>query len=246
MKVSQIRAGLFAMFLSIHCSFANEADVLTLAISSEESTPAYKFFDLYYSELFSRIGLEVTLEYFPSARAREQGNQYRVDGQAARSISYESITTHQIRVPEVVVSVSFAAYAKLPALYDEIYGWDSFKDTSLKVEYQRGATVPSQKLKEVIPAEQLSSVTRILQGLQKLNAGRSDIFVGAEVLVVPYLHNPEFKSIYRVTRLGSDELYLYLSDEHKSLIAPLANEIKNIKEEGMVEEFLAQTSLDID
>jgi hypothetical protein len=89
---------------------------------------------------------------------------------------YESYP-HLIQVQAFPFSMKLSAFAADPGI--RIDGWESLRKTPYRVEYLRGSKLLPKKLAPLGAPEKLSSVTHWVQGLKKLMAGRTDIFLEA-------------------------------------------------------------------
>ncbi len=118
-------------------------------------------------------------------------------------------------------------------------GWNSLKGTEYRVEYQRGTVTCEDNLPKVIRKENLSIITEQIQSLKKLISGRIDLFVDEESGVLTLLQSPEFKGskIRSVGIMESIVIYPYLHKKHASLAPKMAEIIKTMKTEGLIEQY---------
>ena len=87
-----------------------------------------------------------------------------------------------IRVEEHNRFITFSAFATDSTLV--LDGWESLKETAYHVDYRRGVKKCAEQLSLVVDAERLSAVNTTQQAVQKLLAGRIDIFVGVDALMI--------------------------------------------------------------
>ncbi len=95
------------------------------------------------------------------------------------------------------------------------------------------------QLSKVVPPERLSFVPTIEQALKKLRAGRTDIFVYVEPLVLSVLRSAEFQDagIQMVGMMEEFALYPFLHKKHADLAPKLAEALKQMKAEGLFEQY---------
>ena len=164
-----------------------------------------------------------------------------VDGEPQRVVSHAELYPNTIRVEEPVITHRFLAVATNPTIH--LDGWDSLKDTSYRVEYGIGGVTTQTNLERVVKADLLSAVPSREQGLKKLKAGRTDIFVEMDTRVLPLIETPEFKDagIVTVGVMQSKEFYPQLHKKHSELAPKLAEVLRQMKAEGVYERLQKET-----
>ena len=163
-----------------------------------------------------------------------------VDGDTARTYSFGGSYSNVIRVEEPVGWSRFIAYAVDPKI--SLNGWESLKGTSYRVDYGRGAQICEARLPKVVNQERLSSVVRWPQGLNKLQAGYTDILIAVEDDMLPLLKKDEFKD-FNIREAGVMEqivAYPYFHKKHRDLVPRVAAVLKAISEEGLLEAYRAK------
>lgn len=207
-------------------------------------SPLGCWLDLVYREAFSRLGYRLDYQGYPGGRAPLLAERGEVDGEIHRAAEYLHQTVNLIRVPEPHFQVSYVAYAVTPGLV--VHGWKSLANQpQLSVEYRRGSKHAETMLKEVVSAEKLNNIATTEQGLRKLVVGRSDIFVEQALVLEPMLAhlrqgNPQFDNVYRAGLLESVDTYAYLYKEHAALARQLADTLRVMKQEGLIERYRLQ------
>ncbi|WP_319521289.1 transporter substrate-binding domain-containing protein [uncultured Desulfosarcina sp.] len=197
-----------------------------------------KWGELIYTEAFRRLDVDLVIQAFPLERANRMVSRKQVDGDLGRSFAFHDSYPHLIQVEEVPFSMNLSAFALNPDI--RIDGWESLKSTKYRVEYLLGSKLLPGKLAPIVDPERLSTVTHWVQGLKKLMAGRTDIFIEAEGVVLYYLANdPYFKDaeIHVAGVLLESPVYAYLQPEHAELALRLSGVLKEMKEEGVVAKF---------
>lgn len=211
-------------------------------VSSEDTKASFygRWLDLIYTEVFRRLGYEFQYDGYPGGRAPIMAEDGEVDGEIHRGLEYEKTTKNLLRVPEPSILITYMAYAVTPGIV--LNGWDSLKNTSYTVEYRRGAKIPETALPAVIDAEKLSDITTAEQGLKKLITGRIDIYIEQEAVALETLKEldaTEFntKSVYAAGIMFTGESYVYLHKKHADLLPKIADTLKIMKQEGVIERY---------
>lgn len=214
-----------------------DKSIFVLASSRPEDSPVNHWWTLIYTEVFARLGLKLEVKSYPLKRASTVADEGLVDGETIRVYAYANVHPNLIRVEESTIPLKLVAYTGKSAV-SKRGGWESLKGTNFRAEYARGALISQTNLERVLKPEQISSITEAIQGLRKLASGRTDIYVDDETVVLPLLALPEFKS--RITVVGiMDEtpLHLYMHKRHANLVPKLAEAIKTVKKEGLIDKY---------
>lgn len=215
---------------------------ITFAFSSDPATSAqFKFFEMLYKEAFTRLDYEFSYQVLPMKRCSVMANSGKVDGEPKRYSDYAKTYTNLIRVEEPIFVTNVYAFAKDKDF--TIKSWDDVKGTSLYVDYVIGALQTEQALIERVKPKYLTGLKSVIQGLERLNVGRSDVFIDLEVRTKPYLLTAKFKhsDIRIVGNLSSHNSYAYLHKRHSELAPKLAKAIREIKAEGLYDKLIIKT-----
>ncbi len=223
------------VFAPMHSS---AAETITMAfIDNQQQDVLFKTAELVYREAFRRLGLGFAHRQYPTLRCGVMANNGEVDGEPARVGNYANAYPNLIRVEEPVLTLKTAAFAGNPSL--SLNGWDSLKNTPYRVEYLKNSVNTERELSQRVPAERLSDVGTISQGLKKLQAGHTDIFVGTEAIVMRILARESFKDkgIHQVGVMQEITLYPFLHKKHSPLAPKLAEVLRQMKAEGVFEQY---------
>ncbi|WP_026970814.1 substrate-binding periplasmic protein [Aliagarivorans marinus] len=215
---------------------------VTLVLSTHQpiDSPYSQWLSKVYRELFARIGMNVEVRYVPAARSTVYAHTGEIDGQVGRVSSYQD-RSHQLQVPEAIYPLEMIAFVRKPWPYPPLEGWDSLAGKQLRIEYMRGASLPQRRLQERIAAQHLSAVTSVKQGLSKLKAGRSDVFVASMLSAWPFVNSSEFnEDIVAAGVLERDAIYPYLDARHHALAPSLVKALQAMKREGLIEALRVQ------
>jgi len=213
-------------------------NTFVMATSRPEDSYLGKYWRLIYTEVFKRLGIKVEFRNYPSKRASIEANDGNVDGEFARPYKYADEYPNLIRVEEILDSVNMSAFTAQDSI-PPLKGWDSLKGTDYKVEYRRGFMTTASNLSKVVRRENLSDITELVQGLKKLVSGRTDLFVDEELSILTLLQTPEFKDS-KIRLAGIMEPFLtypYVHKRHTSLAPQMAEVIKAMKTEGLIEQY---------
>jgi ABC-type amino acid transport substrate-binding protein len=213
-------------------------NIFVMATFRTENDYLGKWWRLSYTEIFKRLGMKIEIRDYPKKRVSIEADAGNVDGECGRVLSYAAEHPNLIRVEESLLYSNFSAFTaqdSIPALK----GWDSLKGTDYRVEYQRGTVTCEDKLPKVVKKENLSVITEQIHALKKLVSGRTDLFVDEESGVLTLLQTPEFKDskIRSVGVMESFPIYPYLNKKHALLAPKMAEIIKAVKAEGLIEQY---------
>ncbi len=244
MRFTIITAILTVMLFSVNNVMCQEnpsalkEDTFVIATFRAEDDYLGKWYKMIYAEIFKRLGMKFELRTFPPKRTSIEADAGNVDGEAARPYHYTDEHPNLIRVEESVVSVNFSAFAVQDSI-PQLNGWESLKGKDYRVEYRHGIKTTEDNLPNVVKKENLSTVTEQVPGLKKLISGRIDLFVDEESGILTLLKTPEFKDsrIRSAGLMESFPVYPYLHKKHALLAPKMAEIIKAMKEEGLIEQY---------
>ena len=205
---------------------------------------------LIYTEAFKRLGMPFRLEYYTLARGAAMVEQGLADAELSRVYEYGVDRPYLVRVDESIVDLGFSIYTAKPGL--RLDRLEDLRSTQYLVEYRRGLLLCESTLKPLVATERLSDVSTREQGLKKLLAGRTDLYCEIDVYVMQELHTPEFKGLPNVNHvrklisLGkSVPTFPYLNKKHAELAPRLANVLRQMKAQGLMETYQRQVERDL-
>jgi len=199
-----------------------------------------------YREAFAELGIKVAILPLPTKRASVLLASSEVDGDVHRSRAYGLEHPELVRVEQSHFAVRFAAYSKLLQV-NLNQGWDSFAGAAWRVDYILGAVTPGRELPKRIPAQHLSALKSVAQGLRKLDVGRSDVLVALDMSVDPLLDTPEFHlaGIHKAGVLEKVDGYLYLQKKHAWLAPAVAQILARMKRDGRIDKLGEQARAEV-
>ncbi len=227
------------MWSPYHPSVAAEKIVLAGSEGTKASFTG-RWLNLTYTEVFRRLDYELEYVGYPNKRAAWMAEAGEVDGEIQRAASYKKITKNLLKVEEPCFSGNVAAYAVKPGIV--LDGWESLKDTNYAVEYRRGSKLSEIALPAVVKPGKLSWITTVEQGLKRLIAGRTDIFIEQEYIVnetLGKLDKDKFdpSTVYQAGIMWTGSSYLFLHKKHAALLPKIAEVLKAMKQEGLIERY---------
>ena len=210
-----------------------------LVFAMTESTyasPQGAWIHAIYREVFSSMDIAIEIVPLPTNRASALLKSGAVDGDIHRSLAYGVMHADLVRVEQAHFSVRFAAYSKLPQL-PVIASWNDFAGSPLRIEYILGSITPQQQLSQRIPAEHLSTVKSVEQGLRKLVVDHSDILVALDLSTDQLLDAPLFQrsGIVKVGTLEQVDGYLYLQKKYAWLAPEISRSLARMKRSGRID-----------
>jgi polar amino acid transport system substrate-binding protein len=191
-----------------------------------------------YAEAFKRMGVPWKPGFFPLARRAILVDEGAIDGDGARVYDYLSSHPNLVRVEESVMEFGFGLFSANPKV--ALNRIEDLAASSYLVEYRRGIHLCETRLKQIVPDKNLSNITTERQGLRKLLAGRTDLYCDLETVVEQALRSDEFRAdgrIRKVIGIGNSATYPYLHKKHAALAPRLAETLKQMKAEGLVERY---------
>lgn len=197
-----------------------------------------KWAGLIYAEAFRRLDMELVLKAYPIERANQMVETQQVDGDIGRSFAFHKAYPHLIRVDEFPFSMKLSAFAMDPAI--TVNGLESLRGTTYHVDYLRGSKLLPLLLETVVAPEKLSTVTHWVQGLKKLIAGRTDVFLEAEEIVLYYISKDEqFQNagVHIAGVILESPAHAYLQPKHTEIAPKLSAVLRKMRNEGLIEAY---------
>ena len=220
-------------------SSAQTGEKITLVLPRKPDSFLAKWLNMIYTEAFKRLNMEFEYKYTSPQRCMFLSDSGKVDGELWRVYDYSSEHPNLIRVEESPFSNRFCAYATAPDI--KLSGWESLRDTDYKVEYRRGQKKTHEKLPGIVKPENLSTINHWTHGMNRLIAGRTDIYVDIEWTINEALKSDEFKdsNIHIVGVMEIIPSHAFLHKKHKQLVPKLSAVLKEMKNEGLIEKYKA-------
>lgn len=216
---------------------------LILGADVDPNTFANRWASLVFAEAFKRLGVPIQITNYPLARRTLLVDHGDIDVDAGRVRAYGDAHPNLVRVEEPFVEYGFGLYTIHPALH--LPSLEALRTTDWLVEYRRGILTCEKTLKPLLPMDRLSDISSEEQGLNKLLAGRTDLYCDLDYVVHEVLNAPAFKDEKRIRKalsLGTIPIYMYVQARHAALAPRLALIFKKMKAEGLIEAYQAQVA----
>ena len=222
--------GLYGLALSACGQLAHDTIVLSTFYPAENRLNIQS--QLILREAFLRMGYDVRFEVLPVKRSELVATTGECDGEVPRSWQYGTSKPSLIRVMPPIFLETLVAYAAKPLTIKD--GWDALKGTDLRINFRMGDTKVQKELQDRVPVNQLESVVSSVNGLNKLLAGRADVYINLESDADFILNQPSFKgsTIHKVSRLENVDGYLYLNVKRKELAEPIGRILARMHNDG--------------
>lgn len=232
------------LFFSIlsHSESTSDRPVFTMAYTAD---PAQSLTMAWYhrliSEAFDRLG--ITLEYgvYPPLRANTLLNTGKIDVEGLRAAGYENDNPAAVIVRESILTTKYGYATVDPDIQLERLA--DLEKTSYRVEYLRGVEPLGDMLAARLPEGYLFAITSPEQGLHKLLAGRSDVFVDFPGRLSALKESLGLTlSGIRVAEFEDDiVVYPVLHRRHADLAQPLQQVLSEMKAQGLFEQYMEET-----
>jgi polar amino acid transport system substrate-binding protein len=186
------------------------------------------------TEAYARIGRTMQLRRFPGERAIQTANNGEVDGELIRRDAMSSSYPNLVMIPVPIVVVDFVVFAKDKRF--QVNGWDSL--APYNVGYRRGVKTVETNL----PAGTYSeAVATLEQAFRKLEAGRSEVVVDTRLGGLVVLQQLGMDDIVVLEpSLDTSPQFHYLHVRHQQLVEPLTEALKQMEDEGLMQQFQQQ------
>lgn len=211
---------------------------------ARDETPLAQLTYRIYREAFRRIGHKLVYVYKPPLRGSLEADYGLVDGELGRGSGYSAAHPNLIRVDVPALFLTLSAYAIDPALH--LNGWDSLRTSACRVEYRSGMQIPQSRLGAVVAPTRLSSVGTTLQGLMKLAAGRTDVYLdfgGHVESVLAGANFPNRERIWRMAYIERVAIHAYLHKSHADLERPLSAALSQMGHQGVLRQYVRESGL---
>lgn len=204
-----------------------------------EGSYSVKLLRLIYAEAFRRMGVPLEVASYPTARLPLLLERSLIDGEMARALVYGKLHPNLVRVNESVLVGAFALYTSKPEL--RLGDLKDLLTSSLRVEYRLGVLSCEAAMKAAVSGERLSTIATTRQGVEKLLRDRTDVYCDIDLAVLNVLYGPPLPGVGALRTLmqigDPAPLYPYLNPKHADMAVRLAAVLKQMKQEGVVEQY---------
>ncbi len=225
---------LFAVVVSLFLAGQQvQAEPIVLNMSMDpQKIPTAKIMVDFYTEVFTRAGLELTVVYTPLDQCLPDANEGKVGGTMMRiaEVLEGGQYPNLMLVPQMAGKTPYSAFAKDPNL--KITGWADLKN--LKVAAWKGSIIVERGLKANVPDENVTYAASVPEALMLLAQGKVDVAAVTAVGAFTVLGMPEFKDsgIKPVCVLAAPDLFIIVNKKYAAHADTLAKSIKEALEDG--------------
>lgn len=182
--------------------------------------------DLFYHELFNRLGINYEIQYLPAERALTNANRGIDDGDVCRIFGLDEKYTNLVRVPEVVMQYEHVIFSNKADF--TVTGPDDLKPFDVGV-------VKGWKIIEwnTTTARTVTLVDEGEQLFAMLADDRIDLAIIERMHGMMHIKNLGLNNI-RILEPAflAGDWFLYLHKKHRDLIPMISDEIRRMKEDG--------------
>ena len=186
-------------------------------------------------EIYTRTGIEATIEPLPGKRAQAEVETGRRDGEIMRIFDYGEQLKNVIRVETPYYQLKTMVFKRKinPLKIESATDLSKYKIVVVRgVKHTELITKGLKKVYKVKSTEQM---------MKFLKAGRADIAITSKLDGEIFIKKENFKSITQAGRpLAVFELYHYLLKEHKEIALKIDQQIKVLKKNGELKKIISQ------
>jgi polar amino acid transport system substrate-binding protein len=201
-------------------------------VSNESETG---FYDLVVREAFRRINQQIDIDHLPTERSITNADSGITDGEFPRISGLEKLYPSLVRVPEKITDFEFVAFSKHHGI--EMTSWDALQPYDVAIV--RGWKV----LEENIPnTRSLVRTKNQILLFNLLASDRADIAVYSRLEGYAVIRSLGLEGVVALEPpLAVREMFLYLNKKHEQLVTPLANALREMKQDGAYTEIKNRT-----
>lgn len=182
--------------------------------------------DLFYAELFKRVGLKVEIQASSAERGLLNANSGIDDGDVSRVIGIDQTYTNLLRVPEPVMFYQMVVFTRHADF--AVSGPDSLKPFDVGI-------LTGWKILErnILGTRSLVKLETGRQLFAMLDKERIDLAVIEKLEGMHFVQSMGLKNIKILQpAFVQGDWFLYLNKKHAALVPKLAAEIRNMKQDG--------------
>jgi len=222
---------LFSLSISLSAESSTTSTTPKLILNTSYTDPITApdksgVLDLFYQELFKRLGMAFEIQYLPAERALVNANKGIDDGDVCRILDLDKKYPNLVRVPEVVMQYEHVIFSREADF--KVTGPEDLKPYDVGVvkgwKIIEWNTTTARTVTLVDAGEQLFAM---------LADGRIDLGIIERTTGMMHLKVLNIKDI-RVLEPAflAGDWYLYLHKKHQNLVPIIAAEIRKMKEDG--------------
>ncbi|MBI3283483.1 MAG: transporter substrate-binding domain-containing protein [Burkholderiales bacterium] len=201
--------------------------VLNTSFFSPLTSPAHDgALDLFYAELFRRLGLRVEIQPSPAERGLLNANSGIDDGDVARVLGIEQTYRNLLRVPEPVMYYQMVVFSRHADF--SVSGPDSLRPYDVGI--LTGWKILERK---IVGTRSLIKLETGRQLFAMLDKDRIDLAVIEKLEGMHFVQSMGLQDIKILQpALVEGDWFLYLHKKHAALVPKIAAEIRRMKQDG--------------
>jgi len=182
--------------------------------------------DLFYAELFKRVGLKVDIQPMSAERSLLNVNNGIDDGDVSRVLGIDQAYPNLVRVPEPVMFYQMVVFTRKPSFV--VKGAASLE--AFDVGILTGWKILERN---IVNTRSLLKLETGAQLFSMLDKGRIDVAVIEKLEGLHFIQTLGLKNI-RIMEPAfvEGDWFLYLHKKHEALVPRLAEEIRKMKQDG--------------
>lgn len=182
--------------------------------------------DLFYAELFKRVGMKAEIQSISGERALLNVNNGIDDGDVSRVLGIDKVYPNLVRVPESVMTYQMVVFTRQPRF--TVNGAVSLKPYDVGI--LTGWKILERNIVDVHSVIKLETGAQLFSMLDK---GRIDVAVIEKLEGLHFIQSMGLKGIHIMEPAFLEgEWFLYLNKKHADLVPRLAEEIRKMKQDG--------------
>ncbi|MBF0273166.1 MAG: transporter substrate-binding domain-containing protein [Magnetococcales bacterium] len=231
MEPQRVLRTIMTFFCFVSLGTSALAEPARLVLNSPHSAPITApdgsgVLDVFYRELFARLGMTVEFQQLPAERAVINANRGIDDGDVTRISGMETHYPNLVQVPESVMRYELVLFSRTARF--KVTGPEDLQPYDVGI-------VTGWKIVEwnTTKAHSVTRVENVTQLFQMLADDRIDLAIIERMTGMMTIKNLEIKDVYILEPpflVGN--WYLYLHKKHQNLVPRLTAEIRRMKEDG--------------
>lgn len=228
-------AASLALAASLGAAAAGQVlDINTNDVFPRSSPEGKGFEDRILAEAFRRLGMGYRIVRLPSERALISANEGIVDGDYVRIAGLEASYPNLVMVPAPISRMEFTAFSLDPKL--PIDGWQDL--SGLSVAHITGWKIAEERTKGF---PRVTSVRDEAALFALLRAGKVQAVIYERIEGERYFRATGGAAGIRAGKpLEIRDMFLYLNIRHAALAPRLAEKIREMRAEGLVDRIVAE------
>ncbi|NVE01607.1 transporter substrate-binding domain-containing protein [Massilia sp. BJB1822] len=193
-----------------------------------ETDPATDIAEQVLREAYRRMGMNLDVVRLPAERALVSANDGMMDGELYRKIGIERDYPNLMIVPVPLLTYEIVIFTLGTSFV--VNGWESLRPFT--IGFIRGIKIVEQNTQGM----HIEPVATMMQALQKMTMGRTDVVVGNRVSGLAMAKTLKLADI-RVLQppLATFPVFHYLHKKHEALIPKLSAVLQQMQKDKVIE-----------